>query len=322
MQESPEVLCRIALVVESRSQGPEARLGAASRGSSSDSARPRLAGVVSGWRGTSGRCYELWEERSVRAGDAADSATAASASAGSLWPTMRTMSPSRTSSTPEVRISVGMWVRSRYAAHSSDDRELVAAVAEGLDLIVGEVLPFGEEAPQPGTYSGVAIPDLALDPRLGGGPLDIGVEQREKIIEPVGTVGVEVVPAQLSVGDALVLRRGHAECDRTPLPPRGTAKPRPLMPANRSRACPSAVSRDRKYRLASIGVHRCLPCKAGASPLHSRLSSAATVSSRWTETLAAAQTARLHRWGIERLLVILLAALERPKEPSPARLWR
>jgi hypothetical protein len=109
--------------------------------------------------------------------------------------------------------------RSRYAAHSSDDRELVAAVAEGFDLIVGEVLPFGEEAPQPGTYSGVAIPDLALDPRLGGGPLDIGVEQREKIIEPVGTVGVDEVPAQLSIGDALVLRRVHADCDRTPTRP-------------------------------------------------------------------------------------------------------
>jgi hypothetical protein len=87
--------------------------------------------------------------------------------------------------------------RSRDAAHSSDDRELVAAVAEGFDLVVGEVLPFGEEAPQPGAYSGAAIPDLVLDPRLRGGPLDIGVEQREKIIEPVGTVGVEVVPAQL-----------------------------------------------------------------------------------------------------------------------------
>ena len=122
--------------------------------------------MISGWKGTSGRCYELWEERPVRAGDAAaaDFATAASASAGSLWPTMRTMSPSRTSSTPEVRISVGMWVRSRAAAHSSDDRELVAAVAEGFDLIVGEVLPFGEEAPQPGTYSGVAIPDLRARP--------------------------------------------------------------------------------------------------------------------------------------------------------------
>src|SRR5688572_29790882 len=88
---------------------------------------------------------------------------------------------------------------SRAAAHSSDDGELVAAVAEGLDLIVGEVLPFGEEAPQPGTHSGVAIPDVALDPRLGGGPLDIGVEQREKIIEPVGTVGVDEVPAQFSI---------------------------------------------------------------------------------------------------------------------------
>ena len=98
----------------------------------------------------------------------------------------------------------------RYAAHSSDDRELVAAVAEGFDLIVGEFLPLGEEAPQPSTYSGAAIPDLALDPRLGGGPLDIGVEQREKIIEPVGTVGVEEVPAQLSIGDGLVLRRVHA----------------------------------------------------------------------------------------------------------------
>ena len=63
-------------------------------------------------KGTSGRCYEFWEERPVPAGDdaAADFATAASASAGSLWPTMRTMSPSRTSNTPEVRISAAMWV--------------------------------------------------------------------------------------------------------------------------------------------------------------------------------------------------------------------
>jgi hypothetical protein len=68
---------------------------------------------------------------------------------------------------------------------------------------------FGEEAPQPGTYFGVAIPDLALDPRLGVGPLDIGVEQREKIIQPVGTVGVEEALTQLSVGDVLVLRRPH-----------------------------------------------------------------------------------------------------------------
>ena len=59
-----------------------------------------MSRVISGWKGTSGRCYELWEERP------ADFATAASASAGSLWPTMRTMSPSRTSSTPEVRVSV------------------------------------------------------------------------------------------------------------------------------------------------------------------------------------------------------------------------
>ena len=115
-----------------------------------------------------------------------------------------------------------MWVPPRYAAHSSDDRELVAAVAEGFDLIVGEVLPFGEEAPQPGTYSGVAIPDLALDPRLGGGPLNIGVEQREKITEPVGTVGVEVVPAQLSIGDALVLRSVHATAIVHPSRPGGS----------------------------------------------------------------------------------------------------
>src|SRR6185436_8673111 len=96
----------------------------------------------------------------------------------------------------------------RAAAHSSDDRELVAAVGEGFDIVVGEVLPFREEAPQPGTYSGVAVPNLALDPGLGDGPLDVGVEQRDKIIQPAGTIGVEEVLAQLSIGDALVLRRG------------------------------------------------------------------------------------------------------------------
>jgi hypothetical protein len=46
------------------------------------------------------------------------------------------------------------------------------------------------------------------------------------------------VPAQLSVGDALVLRRGHADGDRTPIPPRGTAKRRLLMPANPERCLP------------------------------------------------------------------------------------
>ena len=37
--------------------------------------------MISGWKGTSGRCYELWEERRIRAGDAAaaDFAMAASA---------------------------------------------------------------------------------------------------------------------------------------------------------------------------------------------------------------------------------------------------
>ena len=163
---------------------------------------------------------------------------------------------------------MGMWVASRYAAHSSDDRELVAAVAEGFDLIVGEVLPFGEEAPQPGTYSGAAIPDLALDPRLGGGPLDIGVEQREKIIEPVGTVGVEVVPAQLSIGDALVLRRGHADCDRTPIPPRWFDLRRPGRWVDRRsarhradhprswRSCVPDVPRGRTERGAGTGEGR------------------------------------------------------------------
>ena len=109
---------------------------------------------------------------------------------------------------------------SRETAHSSDERELVAAVAEGFDLIVGEVLPFEKEAPQPGTYSGVAIPDLALDPHLGGSPLDVGVEQREKIIEAVGTVGLDEAPAELSIGDALVLRRVHAAATVHPSRPR------------------------------------------------------------------------------------------------------
>jgi len=79
---------------------------------------------------------------------------------------------------------------SRAAAHSSDNRELVAPVAERVDLVVGEVLPCGKEAPQHGTYAGVSVPDLVFDPRLGRGPLDIRMEEREKIIEPVGAVGV------------------------------------------------------------------------------------------------------------------------------------
>ena len=121
---------------------------------------------------------------------------------------------------------------SRAASHSRDERELVAPVTEGFDLIVGELLPFGEEAPQPGTYSGMAIPDLPLDPRLGGAPLDLGVEQREEIIEPVGTVGVE-----RTAGTAPDWRRSCApktarSCDRTPIPARGYSQRRPLTPAN------------------------------------------------------------------------------------------
>jgi hypothetical protein len=61
------------------------------------------------------------------------------------------------------------------------------------------------------------------------------------------------VPAQLSIGDALVLRRVHADCDRTPIPPRGTAKRRPLMPANPEPCLPKCCFAREAARLASAG---------------------------------------------------------------------
>ena len=105
-----------SLFVQSSSQGPEARLEPLRAGSSSDSARPRLAGWSAGGGERADAATNSGRGAPVGLGTPRPQTPPrpASASAGSLWPTMRTIRPSRTSSTPEVRISVGMWVRSRY----------------------------------------------------------------------------------------------------------------------------------------------------------------------------------------------------------------
>ena len=92
------------------------------------------------------------------------------------------------------------------------------------------------------------------------------------------------------------------------------------------RTCNGAEGRTRR-RLLCIGervpmspLNSCAlrtksRCAATCSG-HACSSYAATVSSRWTETLA--QTARLHRWRDRAIACHFLAALERPKEPNPS----
>ena len=116
---------------------------------------------------------------------------------------------SRTSASPAVTISVAMPVRRIRPRIRVTTVNRSPASRNLSRWVVREALPLRVEALQASTYSAVAVPDLALDPRLGGGPLDPRMQQVQECIEPAGLVRVEEPAAELSVRDPVCFAWGR-----------------------------------------------------------------------------------------------------------------